>query len=65
MEKRVCTKCTIHHYENCHTCFGFGIYKKHPYLRPISADIAHDTSLTKFIKWDKCPECGSGINGCS
>ncbi len=61
---RVCTTCLIHHYQNCETCFGWGVYVG-PFtedrLIPVSAHNAH----TKEFLWatSPCPECGSGPGG--
>jgi len=55
---RVCTDCPIHHYENCDTCAGFGVYpgKTIPVV-PIWAGEAHDGTYPD--NWLPCPECGS------
>ena len=58
---RICTLCAIHHYENCGSCFGFGVYEgkhKPDGLIPVTANIAIGT---KDIHKDilACPECGS------
>jgi len=62
-EYRVCTKCAIHHYENCNTCFGFGVYVETTVdgLIPINAHAAH----TKQFRHTPthCPECLSTSAG--
>ena len=52
MEYRICTKCEIHHVENCNTCFGFGLLKHSGGI--ISAHMAHSENPDYII----CPECG-------
>ena len=58
---RVCTRCAIHHYENCGTCFGFGLYPGERELFPITARWAHGSPPSRPLpeKWIPCPECGS------
>lgn len=56
---RLCTRCAIHHYENCGSCFGFGVYG--PRATPISAAEAHDGKLLPFAR--VCPECQSTTQG--
>jgi len=60
---RICTKCAIHHYENCGTCFGFGVYVKATVdgLIPVNAHAAH----TQEFRGETipCPECGSTTAG--
>jgi len=64
---RICTTCRIHHYENCESCFGFGVYpdsRQHDFednLVPINAGAAHDG--TSPSNWVPCPECGSTPTG--
>ena len=58
---RICTKCEIHHYENCETCFGFGVYRSNSYLYPIPARDAHEGNDIKNS--EPCPECGSTVEG--
>jgi hypothetical protein len=60
IELRICTDCPIHHYENCDTCFGFGVYSD------IAGDVvtaseAIDDNLKGEVK--KCPRCGSDEKG--
>ena len=59
---RICTACRIHHYENCGTCFGFGMYPgRDGSLVPISAGAAHSGEFPG--NWATCPECDSGPEG--
>ena len=51
MTYKICTACTPNHYENCGTCFGFGL---HANGMIVSAGQA--SSATDDIP---CPECGS------
>lgn len=70
MKYRICTKCEIHHIENCGTCFGFGVMKQlesdeegKTFIRPIAAGRAIDGDAGD---WMPCPECKStpaGISG--
>lgn len=67
---RVCTGCKIHHYENCNSCFGFGVYtipKRGNELFPIIAAEAHKTVPVRAKelggKLLPCPECKSTIKG--
>jgi len=53
---RVCTKCKIHHYENCGTCFGFGLKREIP-NSPINASCVMGDDM--LPEWIECPECGS------
>jgi len=60
-ELRVCTNCEIHHYENCPSCFGFGVYnvKAADYrIYPMPAGAAHDGSF-RTKDWEPCPFCHS------
>lgn len=57
-EYRICTDCKIHHYENCETCFGFGLTL---YNIPITA--AEAMGYEKLPEWKLCPECGSTPKG--
>lgn len=58
---RICTKCTPNHYENCDTCFGFGVLFAMGNYIPIAAGKAKNPPN----KWEKCPECHSTPNGIS
>ena len=61
-EHRICKECEIHHYENCETCFGFGIYS----IQPGDIVSAHEAIEKEYNrKVLKCPECGSNEKGCS
>lgn len=62
---RICTKCEIHHFENCGSCFGFGVYsvKDHPGgLFPVTAS---EAMVKKVYRGEvqACPECGSTTLG--
>ena len=59
---RICKKCAIRHYENCETCFGFGLYDRDAY-HPISASDAIEGKLEFPVR--PCPECGSTEKGLS
>jgi len=58
-EYRICDKCEIHHYENCGTCFGFGVYYVEGRCIPVSASVAHDKEPNLGLEISECPECGS------
>lgn len=69
---RICTTCRIHHYENCHTCFGFGVYRDEGRLIAITVADAHGRppiyldyviSNSHLEYAIACPECGSGLDG--
>jgi hypothetical protein len=59
---RICTDCKIPHYENCDTCFGFGLKREIP-NGPISA--AEAMGGEPLPEWIECPECGSTPKGIS
>ena len=62
---RVCTNCTIPHYENCGSCWGFGVYKISDNPSEAFAVTAWEVFEKKFkAKVLPCPECGSTENGC-
>jgi hypothetical protein len=64
MTHRICWRCKIPHYENCESCFGFGVYKiadRPGVAYPVTAGEAHDETLKSPVIL--CPECGSGIHG--
>ena len=65
MEYHICTECKIHHYENCDTCFGFGVYKNPNCTEqfPITAGVAHDLHLSPIKGALPCPECKSTLKG--
>lgn len=60
MEYRICRGCKIHHYENCRTCFGFGVYDNGKDT-PVSAANAHDKDFLCDVV--SCPECKSTAKG--
>ena len=66
---RLCTHgCDVQHYENCNTCFGFGLFNEpHPDAPvPISAEEAENIRLGKLTRnTQSCPECGGTIWGFS
>lgn len=57
MSYKICTACDIHHYEDCGTCFGFGLHDDDTIVRAIDA---HNKNYTRTIP---CPECGSTVKG--
>lgn len=57
MTYHVCTEYPIHHYDNCNTCFGFGVYSQG---NPVIAAEAHGAP---WIDTFPCPECGSTVKG--
>ena len=72
VDYRICTNCEIHHYENCHTCFGFGVYQNEDRLIPITTADAHGQPPIyadyvihcPYLKYAiPCPECGSTLKG--
>ena len=65
-ELRIYTKCRIHHYENCNTCAGFGVYSVENRLRELFPVIASEVHEKKFRgKVQVCPECKSTVLGLS
>ena len=58
---RICRQCPIHHYENCNSCFGFGVYEGHSGQRPVRAGDAIYGQLPGQVH--PCPECGSTETG--
>lgn len=60
----ICEKCEIHHYENCKTCRGFGVYtlaNRKSEIFPVDAyDAIHHI---KRGEQKPCPECGSTVEG--
>jgi hypothetical protein len=62
----LCTKCEVHHYENCPECFGFGYYKnKNNDHVPIPAGEAEKYRNGKIPKYElrSCSFCNSDIWG--
>ena len=55
---RICMNCDINHYENCTSCYGFGLYED-------GIPITAYSSVYKIFnhKTIICPECGSDHNG--
>ena len=65
MEKlRICTECSVHHYENCNSCWGFGVYKISDRVDEAWPVLATDV-VNKVFKSPvlSCPECGSTEKG--
>lgn len=65
---RICTSCQIKHYENCRTCFGFGVKDiVHPDgLIPVNASTAEEIRIYGTLpaaRVKRCPECGSNVYG--
>ena len=60
-ELRICTACAITHYENCTTCYGFGVYGVELKSLPVTAIEAHDKKFRGITH--TCPECHSDSNG--
>jgi len=57
---KICTRCSIHHFSNCDTCFGFGIKKDDSVgVIPIAACEAMWPNLSPLPEWEACPECHS------
>ena len=54
----LCTDCTPHHYDNCPTCFGYGVRAQSCDGRPapVGSAAARDP---KDTEWLPCPTCGS------
>ena len=64
-EYRICTKCEIHHYENCESYYGFGVYKissRKDEAFPVTAGEAIEGDLPHGLVL-ACPECGSTEEG--
>ena len=63
----ICTSCKIHHFDNCETCFGYGIKKKIFEIQdeniPVSAYDAECIRSGFILMWDYCPECHSSPYG--
>lgn len=62
---RLCTACAIQHYDNCGTCFGFGVYTlpdRPGEVFPVSAVEAMETRMFRGVV-QACPECLSTVDG--
>jgi RNA polymerase subunit RPABC4/transcription elongation factor Spt4 len=62
----VCTKCRIHHYDNCPRCLGFGLRTNTIEDVPITAQQAHgigNPGDEPLPEWKPCPVCGSTPQG--
>ena len=62
---RICRKCPIEHYENCETCYGFGVRYvegKEFATIPISAEETIEAK-GELKEFSDCPECGSNYLG--
>lgn len=57
---RVCSKCKIRHYENCESCWGFGVYSSTPW-NAVHAIEAISGNLKGPVL--PCPECRSTEKG--
>ena len=57
---RVCTDCEIHHFENCESCWGFGVYSG-TLGDAVRASDAHDGTFKSEVY--PCHECGSTEKG--
>ena len=57
---RICRECNILHYENCETCFGFGVYSL-KLGNAVHAGDAVDGTLKGIVI--PCPECDSTEKG--
>ena len=59
MTYTICKTCNPQHYENCRTCFGFGVkLGSRGQNVPISAG-----SIKSITEWQACPECKSTPSG--
>ena len=60
MTYTICRVCkTITHFDNCPTCFGFGIkYEKGKNIPVIAIE-----AMTGIPNTEPCPECGSTQKG--
>ncbi len=54
---KICTDCSIYHYENCNTCFGFGVYPGKE--KPCAVTAVEAADKTYQANWYACPECKS------
>jgi hypothetical protein len=63
MAYRICEKCTPKHYENCGTCFGFGVYTRDNRPGEVFPLPASRIYSKVGLLLQICPECGSDING--
>lgn len=62
---RICNKCEIPHFENCGSCFGFGVYSvpdRPGEVFPVTAGEAIETKVFRG-EVKACPECGSTVLG--
>ena len=62
---RICKKCAIPHFENCGSCFGFGVYSvpdRPGEVFPVAASEAIETKQFRGVV-QVCPECGSTVMG--
>ena len=58
---RGCRRCDLFHYENCPTCFGFGVYASgSPIAAGTALRIAAESSVAD-IAASACPSCGSTV----
>ena len=65
-ELRVCTKCVVHHYENCPGCLGFGMkLLGGDWAVPAAAAEAMPDGVDMFAlgEFVECPTCHSTLAG--
>ena len=62
---RICTECSIHHFDNCGSCFGFGVYSLPDRPGELFPVTAHEAMVTKQFRGEvqACLECGSTVLG--
>lgn len=58
----VCHACDVAHYDNCPTCFGFGVRPRTVDDRPVPISAGRYT-LTAGSDWLPCPTCKSTPQG--
>jgi len=66
LKLKLCTKCEVHHYENCPECFGFGYYRnKDNVYVPIPASKAEDYRNGEIPEYElqRCDYCFGSIFG--
>ena len=57
---RICNVCAIPHYENCESCWGFGVYSFIPGDAVRAGDVIDGKLKGEVFP---CPECGSTEKG--
>jgi hypothetical protein len=67
VDLHVCTTCDVPHFDNCPTCWGFGVrYYDGPHGSiPISGEnsVRHKALMYIDLDWKACPTCGSTPRG--